>query len=82
MNERHAKQTTTLQRDLMLRFREADVRDRQLRVASGSSTNDPLWNAHQSLKADRSRKTAKLPILAGSGGAIDTSLEGTLAGTR
>jgi len=41
MNERHAKQTTTLQRDLMLRFREAGVRDRQLRVASGSSTNDP-----------------------------------------
>ena len=53
----------------MLRFREADVRDRQLRVASGSSTNEPLWNAYQSLKADRSALTAKWrPGTLGGGG--------------
>src|SRR5450755_1418454 len=35
INECHAKQTSTLQSGLMLRFREADVHEGQLRVITG-----------------------------------------------
>lgn len=40
-NECHAKQASTLQSDLMLRFRGVDVRDGQFRVATDGSRMGP-----------------------------------------